>query len=261
MLKTSVITSGSKGNCILASSGNTNLLIDAGITFKKLNQALQTFEIPSEKINGILISHEHSDHVNGAGVLCRKTKAPLYITVQTYRRCKEKLGELPYPPVHFEVGDTIRINDLTVKTFTSSHDAIDSCNFVIFHQDYPDKQLAIATDLGYSPQILINNLREATTIILESNHDVKMLLEGPYDWHLKQRIKSNVGHLSNEQAVGVISQIISDKLEHLFLAHLSEINNSPDLAYNLMNNFLTSISATTKLIMTSQTEHTPLFNV
>lgn len=261
MLKTSVLTSGSKGNCILVCSEKTKLLVDAGITFKRMNEIISNFNIDFSEIDGILISHEHGDHVNGAGPLSRKTQAPIFISAQTFSRCYEKLGKLPVSPIHFEVGNTFNIKDIVVKTFSSSHDAIDSCNFLFHHDQNPDRKLAIATDLGYSPQILINHLKQASTVILESNHDVKMLMDGPYDWRLKQRIKSNVGHLSNEQAVGVVSQIISNNLEQLFLAHLSETNNDPDIAYNLMYNFLISINASTKLIMTSQSNPTALYKI
>lgn len=261
MLKVSVLTSGSKGNCILICSEKCKILVDAGITFKKVNEFMQFFNLDPMELDAVIISHEHSDHVQGAGVLSRKTQAPIYITQNTLQESLHKIGKLNVDPVIFYVGSSFQIKDIIVKPFTSSHDAVDSSNFLISHVQNEDRKLAIATDLGYSPQILINYLKQASTIILESNHDVKMLMEGPYPWPLKQRIKSKIGHLSNDQAVGVVSQIMSDKLDKLFLAHLSETNNSPKIAYDTMRNYLLSIQAKTALYMTSQEECTPLLDV
>nr|MBP7564350.1 MBL fold metallo-hydrolase [Candidatus Cloacimonadota bacterium] len=232
-----------------------------GITYKKANELTQDLQIDLSELDGIIISHEHSDHVGGAGVLSRKTKAPIFISAGTLDRSLHKLGKLPVSPYLFIVGESFQIKNLVINPFTSSHDAIDSCNFLLYNAENEEKKLAIATDLGYAPQILINKLKQATTVILESNHDMKMLMEGPYEWHLKQRIKSNVGHLSNEQAVGVISQIISERLERIVLAHLSEINNCPKIAFNTMINFLTEIQVETKLSVASQYHATPLYDV
>lgn len=260
MFKVSVLTSGSKGNCFFVCTENSRILIDAGLSFKRLKELLDFFNIDPLSIDGIIISHEHTDHVGGAGVLSRKIKVPIYITHHTYHHSKHKIGNLSEDPIHFELGKSFNIKDIEIHPFTSSHDAIESSNFIIQPEDH-SRTLAIATDLGYSPQILVNQLKKAHTVILESNHDVKMLMDGPYDWPLKQRIKSNIGHLSNDQAVGVVSQIMSDRLERLILAHLSEINNCPKIAFNLMYDYLNSIQSKTKLVISSQYESTPLFDV
>ncbi|MDD3501588.1 MAG: MBL fold metallo-hydrolase [Candidatus Cloacimonadales bacterium] len=261
MLNVSVLVSGSKGNSTLVCTDDAIVLVDAGVSYKKTAEMLEELRINPQKIDAIVISHEHTDHVGGAGVLSRKIKAPIYITRPTMVMSAHKIGKLPVDPVFFDVGDTLQIKNMRINTFTSSHDAVDSSNFLIYNEEKQDKKLVIATDLGYAPQILINKLKLATTIVLESNHDVDMLMNGIYDWDLKQRVKSRKGHLSNEQAVGIISTVLSEKLDRVILAHLSEQNNCPKMAYNLMNELLKEMRAKTQLSVASQTIATPLFEV
>jgi phosphoribosyl 1,2-cyclic phosphodiesterase len=166
-----------------------------------------------------------------------------------------------FKPCIFEVGNYIQIGSLIVHPFISSHDAVDSSNFIINAKERESKKLAIATDLGYAHNLLKNYLKQATTIILESNHDVEMLRTGPYEWYLKQRILSKTGHLSNEQATELIKDIINDRHERLILTHLSEINNTPEIAFAQMKEMLTRIKAKIDLHIASQYECTPLFNV
>lgn len=261
MFETSIITSGSKGNCILVKNNDTTILFDAGISFKKLSELLTSIDINPMKIDAIVISHEHSDHVGGAGVLHRKTKAPVYITSETFKYSQKKIGKLDFNPVFFETGAYFQIKNTLVLPFLSSHDAADSCNFFVHPYDDDKNAVTIATDLGYAHNLLKSFLKKSTTIILESNHDVDMLKTGPYDWHLKQRVLSKLGHLSNLQASELVEEVINDNLKRLFLAHLSEINNTPQLAYNQMNFTLHKLGAKTDLKLTSQYECTPLFKI
>ncbi|MCK9328935.1 MAG: MBL fold metallo-hydrolase [Candidatus Cloacimonetes bacterium] len=261
MFQTSVITSGSKGNCILVKNNDTHILIDAGISFKKFSEFMTELQLDPLKIDAIFISHEHTDHVCGAGVLHRKIKAPIFITPDTYNCATKKIGKIHFEPHFFDIGSSLQIGSLIVNPFLSSHDAVDSCNFVIHPFDNDNKQLTIATDLGFAHNLLKNYLKQSSTIILESNHDVDMLMNGPYEWHLKQRILSKLGHLSNIQASEIVENIITDSLKRIFLAHLSEINNTPQIAYKQMENTLSYLQAKTDLKLTSQYQCTPLYEI
>jgi len=261
MFQTSVLMSGSKGNCFLVKYKSTQIIIDAGITYKKYCLYLNQLKLDTKKLDAIFISHEHIDHISGAGVLHRKTEAPLYLTKATFTYSKKMLNELLSPPVLFKIGDYIHINDLIIHPFISPHDAIDSCNFFIYPKDNNSKKLIIATDLGHPHKLLKNYLSQSTTIILESNHDTTMLLKGPYDWYLKQRILSKNGHLSNEQAKDLIEDILNDKHDRLILTHLSEINNTPEIAYNCMKEMLNKNNSMIDLQVASQSECTQLFDI
>ena len=261
MFQTSIITSGSKGNSVLVKNRNTQIVIDAGMSFKYYANCMNNMNLDPLKLDGIFITHEHSDHVGGAGVLHRKTQAPIYISKPTYTYSINKIGKINEEPIYIETGHYVKVGSLIVHSFNSPHDAIDSCNFIIHPDDNDRKQLLIATDLGFAHNLLKNKLSKATTIILESNHDVTMLKNGPYEWYLKQRILSKTGHLSNEQATDLIKHTINDSFERIVLAHLSEINNTPILAYNQMKNMLDSIHANIDLHVASQYENTPLFDI
>jgi len=261
MFKTSVITSGSKGNCILVTNGSTQIVIDAGLSFKYYAECMKILGLDPTHLDAIFISHEHGDHVGGAGVLHRKTNAPIHISSPTFVYSEKKIGKLSKEPIFFTIGDYIEIGSLLVHPFRSPHDAIDSCNFIIHPKDDDKKMLLVATDIGYVQNLLKNKISKATTLILESNHDVNMLKNGPYDWHLKQRILSKKGHLSNKQAQDVIEETITDKHKRLILAHLSEINNLPEIAFNEMKYVLDKLKSNVELTVSEQNTCTELFEV
>lgn len=258
MFQTSVLASGSKGNSVLVRSQDSAILVDAGISMKRVFHALDQLKVPAKILKGIIISHEHSDHTKGAGAISRKLKIPVYISPDTHAFCAHKLGDLKGHLAYFETGTPFEVGDILVNPFSSSHDAIDSSNFVF---EYEDKKLGFAIDLGYPSRLTLHKLSDANTLILESNHDHDMLMEGPYDWALKMRVKGDKGHLSNEQAVGLISQILHPGLKTIILAHLSEINNHPELAFQLMQNFLHSVRSDIRLMVASQDYHTPLIDI
>jgi len=258
MFQTSVLASGSKGNCILVRSKNTGIIIDAGISLKRIWAALEDLKVPRSIIKAVLISHEHSDHTRSAGALARSLKIPLMITADTYTYCAHRLGKVQDWIHYFETGIEFLVGDILVRPFRSSHDAADPCNFRLEHDE---RSLGIALDLGYFSKLTILRLQSVHSLILESNHDLKMLMEGPYEPNLKLRVKSEHGHLSNEQAVGLISQVMHPGLKNLVLAHLSETNNHPDLAHNVMNDYLQSIRSDTNLIIADQYCHTPLVDI
>jgi phosphoribosyl 1,2-cyclic phosphodiesterase len=261
MFQTAVLASGSKGNCVLIRTAEAAVLTDVGISAKRVWAALDDLRFDRRQLKGILITHEHGDHILGVGAVSRYLQIPVFITRDTYIACKHRLGNLRERIVFIVAGSSFGINDLAIHPFSSSHDAVDSVNYTFCSEHYPMRKLAICTDLGFQTMLLLNHLKDCTSIVLESNHDEKMLKDGPYDWHLKQRILSKNGHLSNVQAVGVVSQIMHSGLKHLILAHLSEVNNHPDIALNTMQGYLNTINADTKLIMTDQYQHTPFIDI
>lgn len=261
IFQTSVLASGSKGNSVLVRTQKSKILIDAGLSGKKIIEAINHIGLDETKLDAVIISHEHSDHIKGAGIICRKFKIPLYITRPTYLSSHSKLGKIPAGVEHFNAGDTFVIGDIKVESFTSPHDAIDSCNFACSPIFDESRRLIVATDLGYTSNLFMIKIQNATTMILESNHDYQMLLEGPYPWPLKQRIKSKEGHLSNKDAREIIEKVMHDRLKNLVLAHLSEENNCPNLAYKNMDDFLKSKNYNINLYVAKQDVPTILLDI
>jgi phosphoribosyl 1,2-cyclic phosphodiesterase len=261
MFQASVLASGSKGNSTMIRTNISKIVVDAGLSGKKIWDALEKIEAKKEKIDAVLISHDHSDHVKGAGIVCRKLNIPLYISRLTYESCLHKLGKLPAGVVHFSVGKPLQIGDIKIETIPSKHDGMDGANFVFTSDNYPGRKLTLATDLGESSKLLLVKMHNSTSIILESNHDVDMLLSGSYPPPLKQRVKGKQGHLSNAQAVGLLEKVDISKLENLILAHLSEENNTQELAYKTMNDFLKKNNHQVNLMVAKQSEPTKIINI
>ena len=225
------IASGSSGNCIYIGSDDTHILVDAGISNKRIQQGLKDIGLKGEELAGILITHEHSDHIRGLGVLARKFKLPIYATPGTIGALKGKkeLGDYDEslfnaiePDCDFQVGD------LKVMPFAIDHDAVQP---VAYRVGCGKKQVAVATDMGHYDAYIIDHLRDLDAILLESNHDVRMLETGPYPYPLKKRILGDYGHLSNENAGRLLNCILHDKLKTILLGHLSKENNYEELAY------------------------------
>ncbi|MEN6445951.1 MAG: MBL fold metallo-hydrolase [Candidatus Cloacimonas sp.] len=261
MFQTLIIASGSRGNCVFMQTERTALLLDAGISLQRILDCLDSYGIDKSKISGILVSHEHSDHIKSVGSVSRKLKIPIYINRPTLSSCSERLGNIQDRIVLFNTGTSFEIGDIYVEAFSSSHDAAECCNFVFSPLSEPKRKLGVATDLGYPTQLSILKLSNVSTLILESNHDERMLMEGPYQWKLKQRIRGSQGHLSNVQAVGLISALVHPGLKNLILAHLSEINNLPSLAEKTMRDYLESIRSDIKLFVAEQNRPTPIIEI
>lgn len=224
------IASGSSGNCIYVGSKETHLLVDTGISKRKIDEGLAELELKGEEINGILITHEHSDHIQGLGVFSRKYGIPIYATKGTLRGIQDYkcLGKMPEGLYHeVAIDQKFRIGDLEVKPFAISHDANQPSGFRIENQD---KAVAVATDLGIYDDYIIENLKSLDAVLLEANHDVHMLEVGPYPYYLKQRVLGSRGHLSNELTGRLLCNILHDKLKYIVLGHLSKENNYEELA-------------------------------
>jgi phosphoribosyl 1,2-cyclic phosphodiesterase len=234
-----ILASGSKGNAIFISSGDTSLLIDAGLSGIEIERRLRSRGLDPENLDAILVSHEHTDHIQGVGVLSRRYKLPVYINSKTRRSAVSQLGNL-YEFKKFECGSMFTINDLSIHPFSISHDAQDPCGFTI---NQNGTKIGIATDLGIATSMVKAHLQGCTLLVLEANHDEQMLINGPYPWPIKQRIKSRTGHLSNEASKTLLNELQHDGLEHVMLAHLSETNNTPQKAVNEVGKALTRCKA------------------
>lgn len=225
------IASGSSGNCIYVGSENSHILIDAGISARRIEQGLNEIGLKGSDLDGIFVTHEHSDHIRGLGVLARKFEKPIYGTRETMEEIERatSLGKFDTSLLTPVLPDTeMDVGDLTIRPFRVDHDA---ANPVAYRIKQGRKSVAVATDMGHYDQYIIDNLQNLDALLLESNHDVRMLETGPYPYYLKRRILGDHGHLSNENAGRLLCQILHDGLKHIFLGHLSKENNYEELAY------------------------------
>lgn len=225
------IASGSSGNCICVGSDTCHLLVDAGISGKRIELGLNSIELKTEEMQGILITHEHIDHIAGLGVLARRYGLPMYATAGTidailHTGSVGKIDESLFHEVHPEVDFTI--GDLTIEPISISHDAADP---VAYKFKQPGKSMAVMTDLGKYDDNIIEKLQNLDVLLLEANHDVHMLQVGSYPYPLKQRILGDRGHLSNELSGRLLGQVLHDHFKAAVLGHLSKENNYAELAY------------------------------
>ncbi len=221
-----ILASGSKGNAIFISDGRTSLLIDAGLSGKEIERRMRSRDLDPAALDAILVTHEHADHVRGVGVLSRRYGLPVHISPGTDEAAAHQMGKIQ-DVRHFECGGSFAIDDLTIHPFSTSHDASDSAGFTVQRNGV---KIGIATDLGIATSVVRTHLQNCSLLVLESNHDPKMLMEGPYPWHLKQRVRGRTGHLANEASRDLLGELLHDGLGHVVLAHLSEQNNTPELA-------------------------------
>jgi len=225
------IASGSSGNCIYVGSDTTHLLVDTGISMKRTEEGLNAIDISLRDMDGILITHEHSDHICGLGVISRKYHIPIYATERTISAIKacSSLGNMDEELFHtIKADDSFVIKDIKCNPMRTSHDAADP---VAYRFKSDNKQVAIATDLGTYNDYTVECLKGMDAILIEANHDVHMLQVGPYPYPLKRRILGDRGHLSNELSGQLLSSILHDNLQAVMLGHLSKENNLPELAY------------------------------
>jgi phosphoribosyl 1,2-cyclic phosphodiesterase len=280
MVRFTVLASGSKGNCTVVSGGRTRILVDCGLSCRELFRRMKLTGEEPAALDAILITHEHSDHVNGLSVTARKLNIPVYVTEATHQawirsvtprkrmtraqwmeQYREQAPEEPsagdtsqadtsvaqpesapsnsslpsrkekpawLPAVeHFQAGEAFEIGDIAISPFTTPHDAADPVGFVFRAEGV---RMGFATDLGYVPPNVSTQLQGVDLLMLESNHDLEMLRDGPYPWSVKQRVLSRVGHLSNEAAAEFFAQGYDGQAVYVILAHLSESNNLPSLA-------------------------------
>ncbi|MBI2549174.1 MBL fold metallo-hydrolase [Candidatus Woesearchaeota archaeon] len=222
-MEIAVLASGSSGNCTYVSTGKTSVLFDAGISARQVKQRLSLLGKSLASIDAIVVSHEHIDHVRGLPVLSR-SGASVFVRKKTHRALPCSLGVIDH--CSFFHKDQFSIGDLQITPLEILHDASDPCCFMVQQQD---KILGIITDLGNADGQIKDLIAKAHGLVLEANHDEEMLLTGPYPYHLKQRILGEYGHLSNATSANLVLQHATPTLRHIFLAHLSLVNNTPEL--------------------------------
>lgn len=230
-MRLSSIASGSSGNCIYVGSDTTHLLIDAGISGKRTELGLNGLGLSLRDIDGIMITHEHIDHIGGLGVLARKHSIPIYTTRGTKKailntKSVGKIDESLFSDI--EPDETFRIKDIDLNPMRTSHDAAEPVAYRFSHEN---KKGAVVTDLGTYNDYTVECLQGLDVLLLEANHDINMLQVGPYPYYLKQRILGERGHLSNELSGRLLSRILHDRMQTVVLGHLSQENNLAELAY------------------------------
>ena len=226
MFKFCNLYSGSSGNCSLVETENTKILVDAGVTSKKIREGLETIGKSINQIDAVIITHEHSDHVKGLQVLCKNNNIPIYANSHTFSMMKQVIPE--EQKKYFNTNEYFEIKDLRIYPFSIPHDATDPCGFSIYHDK---NKISIATDIGHMENKIIDNLAGSDYILLESNYEPNMLKCSRYPYQLKKRILGENGHLSNEDAANTISTLVKLGVSNFSLGHLSEENNLPELAY------------------------------
>ena len=254
--------SGSSGNSLFVESQNTKILVDAGVSCKKIEKALEDINVDPSTLDGILITHEHSDHVQGLGTLSKKFDLPVFVnqeTLDAMPKQKDKISDKNIKT--FKVTEKFEIGDLTINPFSIPHDAANPCGFNIYKDD---KKISIATDIGHMTNSILKELEESLFIMLEANYDPNVLKCSTYPFNLKTRIAGPTGHLSNEMAGKTISHLINSGLKNAMLGHLSKESNFPELAYKtvvdelLENNYNEN---SLLLSVASRTEHSKLITI
>lgn len=225
------IASGSSGNCIYVGNDTTHILIDTGISGKKVEQGLNSIGLSGKDIDAVFVTHEHVDHIAGLGVFSRKWNTPVYGSKGTIHGSLNytRLGEVDEEMFQsFNKGEAVTVGSLVIHPIPISHDAQEPTAYRI---EDGEKKVAVATDMGFFDESIVKNLQGLDALLIEANHDINMLQVGPYPFYLKQRILGKKGHLSNESCGKLLNQILHDDMKKIYLGHLSKENNLPELAY------------------------------
>lgn len=233
----SILASGSTGNSLYLESPQKRILVDAGLSGKKITSLLAEVDRKPEDLDAILVTHEHRDHIHGVGVLARKYKLPVYANEKTWEAMAPLIGKVDVEQKHiFEMGKVLTLGDLDIESFGVSHDAA-APQFYRFYKD--GHSFVMLTDTGYASEHVRGTIRDADAYLVESNHDLEMLRMGAYPWSLKQRILGDRGHLSNDDGALVMTDILGDRTKRIYLGHLSKENNMKELAHMTMEETLT----------------------
>lgn len=246
MLKFCSLYSGSSGNCLFVDSNNTKILIDCGTSGKKITTALASINSSIEEIDAILVTHEHSDHIQSLGLISNKYNIPVYANFETWNAMESQKKKISENNINiFENDKDFYLKDLTIHPFSTPHDAANPCGFNIHNGK---RKLSIATDLGHMDNEILENLKDSSFLLLESNYDPEILKLSKYPYSLKERIFGPKGHLSNLTAGKTISTLINKNLKSVMLGHLSKENNFPELAYQTVLNELIESNVDTNTI-------------
>lgn len=235
-----ILGSGSAGNCAFIETPRLRLLIDAGFSGKQIALRLASIGRKLEEVNAVLLTHEHNDHTQGLPVLCKRYEIPVYANRLTAEAVQEEMPELKQWRV-FQTGHAFELGDLQVESFTVPHDAHDPVGFLLRHEC---GNVGVLTDLGHCTRLVVERVKSANVLMLETNHDMRLLQDDTVrPWSVKQRILSRFGHLSNDAAAEAAAQIAHDGLRHVFLGHLSRDCNRPELAHRAVTAALHKVGA------------------
>jgi len=227
-MRFSVLASGSTGNSFYIEADDDKLLVDVGLSGKQMERLFNEVNINPNELTGILVTHEHTDHIKGLGVLARKYQLPIYANEKTWIKMEHNIGKLTLDQkFHFEANCVKTFGTIDVESFSVSHDAVDPMFFSFHHGN---EKISLVTDLGYVSERIKKVIEGSNAFIFEANHDVNMLQMGSYPWNVKRRILGDYGHVSNEDCGLALSDVITEKTERVYLAHLSKDNNMKDLA-------------------------------
>ena len=231
MLEVSVLASGSSGNCFYISDGKNDILFDAGISCLQIAKRLEHIGKSIDNIKALFVTHEHTDHIKGIETISKMHNIPVYINRGTLRNSFLDMGNVQL----METGEEINLEGLKIGSFLKSHDSAEPVGYLVSDND---KRISVLTDIGFCCENVINSVKQSDALILEANHDLHMLKQGSYPEHLKKRIASTVGHLSNYEAALLVLEHATKKLHHVLLSHLSENNNTPELALSTFNSIV-----------------------
>lgn len=251
-MKLKTIASGSKGNCSIVLCDGTNFIIDMGISYLTLKKSLEENSLSFDQFTGVLITHNHNDHINGLASLVKKTNLPVFIPEEMYEGLK---GVVPKERCEF-IDDLFKINDVTIELIHTSHDAPYSVGFIITQDD---KSIVYVTDTGYINRKYLNKMVDKDLYLIESNHDEVMLMDGPYPRFLKERVISDKGHLSNKTTSKYLEKIVGNRTKYVILAHISEKNNTEELAYSCTKKVLDNTNI--EVLVAKQYEESPIIEV
>ncbi len=255
-MRVAVLGSGSGGNSLIIESGGRLLLIDAGFSCRQIEQRLAGLDEEASRIEALLLTHEHSDHCRGVEVLQRRHEIPVYATAGTFAGVRWSDREGPEPDLRtIRSGEPFLVPGFRVEAFRVPHDAREPVGFVV--EDEAGCRLGLAADLGSRSQLAWGRLRDLDCLVIETNHDLQMLRTGPYPWHLKQRVASRHGHLSNHDAAAGLDELVNDRLHAVVLYHLSATNNLPALAAQEVGEKLAAVGSEAQIVVTRQHQPTP----
>ncbi|MBQ9624557.1 MAG: MBL fold metallo-hydrolase [Clostridia bacterium] len=242
-MKVCSLFSGSSGNCTYIADGDISLLVDAGVSGKRVLAALAEIDVDPASINSILITHEHNDHITGAGILSRKLDIPIYATAKTWEAMSDKLGNVALKNIReIEANKDFYIGNIDITPYSIPHDAADPVAYNFMSRG---KKAGVCTDLGYMPKSVLKNISDCDILLLEANHDLNMLQSGSYPYELKRRISGSKGHLSNETSGKELSKI-ANRVRYVMLGHLSKENNTEELALTTISSILKENGITEK---------------
>lgn len=260
-MKLCSLYSGSSGNCIYVGNDRTHLLVDAGVSGTKVVSALWHIGITPNQLDGILVTHEHTDHIQGVGVLSRKYDLPIYATEKTWLAMEKKVGQVSIKNMRqIQAGMDFYIHDVDISPTSIPHDAVDPVCYHFMHQG---KKVGVCTDLGYMPKSVYDTICDCDALLLEANHDLDMLNAGSYPFELKRRISGKLGHLSNETCANTLVRL-AGRVRQVLLGHLSQENNTEDVALSTIQSILMENGISAKdmgVAVLKRQQHSPIYLV